>query len=546
MEQSNRDPATGEIRGIAGLDRAVGQHHGDLRCQADADLGAALLFFPGHCRGHAEDHDIEAGPNAVHRHRARMRPIPQPVHPRDMDQAGDGHEQSNQVHHQQEDERVGNPDIEIRLFHHPALGGHVELAHAGIDHGQDGGQKDVGSQYGLVNLIPKRVPMLSLNARVGAARQHQVRQGKGHNRRPIAGHVAAGEDQVQQRSGEKDQPRQRIHEVHHGVEVAQPLRQAESAGKQRIVQTQDLRHPPRPAHALTHVAGETLGSQSGSLWNIDIGRVPAVLLHGQRSMRVFCNRLGCDTADFRQGTSAQHGAGAAEAAEESRIPEVIAVLHDTVKQLAFVGNGVELLEIALEWIGRVEVVRRLQQAQFPVAQKPAHRHLQKAARGHVVAIEDGHVRRVRLAERAVDVARFCALVVVARHVTDVGRLGKGAEVLPLAVIEKENVQFFRRPVDVARRQCGVAHHAKRLIVGWNQQVDLRRPCRIFRQGRGHTMQRPDSLQITEHQDYKRIDLGADQHQDEAGVERSPAVAGVGKEQAHGMKTPIAIAAGGKQ
>ena len=89
--------------------------------------------------------------------------------------------------------------------------------------------------------------------------------------------------------------------------------------------------------------------------------------------------------------AAQHRAGAAE---ERRVPEVVAVLHNAVEQLALVGNHAELLQVALERIGRIEMVRRLQHGQLAVAQEPAHRHLQKAARGHVVGVEDGHEGRV--------------------------------------------------------------------------------------------------------------------------------------------------------
>jgi hypothetical protein len=65
---------------------------------------------------------------------------------------------------------------------------------------------------------------------------------------------------------------------------------------------------------------------------------------------------------------------------------------------------VKLAEISLERIGRIEVVRCLQHGQIAVAQKPADGHLQKAARGYMVAIEDGDVRRVQRLECSVDVA----------------------------------------------------------------------------------------------------------------------------------------------
>ena len=138
--------------------------------------------------------------------------------------------------------------------------------------------------------------------------------------------------------------------------------------------------------------GEALGGEAGGLGNVDVGRVPSVHLHAQSGVRVFGDGLDGDAADLVERFAAQDGAGAAE---EGGVPEVVAVLHDSVEKLALVGNDAELLEIALEGIGRIKVVRGLQHGQPRVAQKPAHRHLQKAARGHVIGVEDRDQRRSR-------------------------------------------------------------------------------------------------------------------------------------------------------
>ena len=81
----------------------------------------------------------------------------------------------------------------------------------------------------------------------------------------------------------------------------------------------------------------------------------------KRGVRVLGHGLDGDAADFVKRLAPQHRA---RAAEEGRIPEIVAVLHNAVKQLALVGNDPELPQVPLEGIGRIEVVRRLQHGQF--------------------------------------------------------------------------------------------------------------------------------------------------------------------------------------
>ena len=222
-------------------------------------------------------------------------------------------------------------------------------------------------------------------------------KGVGEDGRPVAGNVGAAEDEIDQRRGEEDQARQRVEEVRHRVEVAEALRRLEPGSEERIVGAHDLDHAARPANALADVAAEALGGEAGGLRDVDVGGVPAVHLHAQRGVRVFGDGLDGDAADLVERGAAKDGAGAAE---EGRVPEVVAVLDDAVEELALVGDGAELVEIALERIGRVEVVRRLQHGQLAVAEEPAHGDLQEAAGGDVIAIEDGDVGRSRAGARA--------------------------------------------------------------------------------------------------------------------------------------------------
>src|SRR6202044_3026258 len=135
----------------------------------------------------------------------------------------------------------------------------------------------------------------------------------------------------------------------------------------------------------------------------------------QGGVCVFGDGFYGDAADFVEGFAAKNGAGAAE---EGGIPEIVAVLDDAVEELILVGNDVELAEIALEWIRRIKMVRRLQHGQVAVADEPAHGHLQEAARGHVVAVEDGDVRRGQRLERGVDIAGLGVEIVGTNLVSD--------------------------------------------------------------------------------------------------------------------------------
>ena len=147
----------------------------------------------------------------------------------------------------------------------------------------------------------------------------------------------------------------------HGVEVAKPLRKREPGSKERIVGAQNLDHAARPADALPDMGGEPLGGETGGLRNVDVGGVPAVHLHAQRGVRVFGDGLHGDAADLVERRAPQDRAGAAE---EGGVPEVVAVLHHAVEQLALIGNDAELPQIALKGIGRIEVMRRLQHGQL--------------------------------------------------------------------------------------------------------------------------------------------------------------------------------------
>src|SRR5579872_822645 len=158
------------------------------------------------------------------------------------------------------------------------------------------------------------------------------------------------------------------------VEVTQALRQRQARGEKRILGAKNLRHAARPADALTDVSSETLRCQTGCPRKIDVGGVPAAPLQTQGCVGIFRDRLYRDAANLIQRAAPQYGTGSAE---EARIPKIVSVLHETVKQFALIRDLAELPEISLERIGGVEVVRRLHKSEIAVTKEPPQRCFQK-------------------------------------------------------------------------------------------------------------------------------------------------------------------------
>ena len=382
--------------------------------------------------------------------------------------------------------------------------------------------------------------MIALDAGIGDIGKDEVRQCVGQNGGPVAGNVGVIEKQIDQRRGEEDEARHRVEEMAHGVEVAEPLREGESGSEERIVGAQYLNHTARPANALADVRGEALRRESRGLRNIDVGRIPLMHLHAQSGVRVFRDGLDGDAADLVECFAAQHGAGTAK---EGRVPEVVAVLDDSVKKLAFVGNDAELPEIALKGIGRIKVVRSLHHGEPAVTHKPAHGHLKKAARGHVIRVEDRDQRRMDGFEGGVDVARLGVLVVRARAVANAGIAGELLELRPAAVVEEIDVELCGGPIHVESTQRGVTHHVERLVVCGNEHIDVRPFFGIVGQRDGSAAQRPDGLKVAEKKNDKCVGFGAQKTNDEKGVDGSGVTGRVLKEPHHLCDAPISIAEG---
>src|ERR1700761_6115377 len=102
-------------------------------------------------------------------------------------------------------------------------------------------------------------------------------------------------------------------------------------------------------------------------------------------MGVLCDRLDRDTAHFLEWSAAQDRT---RSAEKSGVPQIVAILDQSVEQIALVGNAAKRTEIALEWIGREKMVWCLHQGASRIAQEPAHGRGEKSAHRNMIAVED--------------------------------------------------------------------------------------------------------------------------------------------------------------
>ena len=315
------------------------------------------------------------------------------------------------------------------------------------------------------------------------------------------------EEQKRQRRGQEDQPRNTGQEVQHRVDVADALRQLQPFTKQRVIKAEYLHHPARPADALADMRRQALRRQAGRLRNTHIGRSVPATMQAQRGVGVFGDRFHGNAADFIQRAAADHRTGAAE---EGGIPHVVAVLHQAIKQRAFVRRFAKTPQVTFKRVWREEVVRRLHHRQLFLLQEPAHGHLQERAGRHVVAVENRHKLAFGVLQRIVDIPGFRVFVRGARDVMHANVFGELAELFAPAVIEDPDIKLVLRPVDPLRGVNGVFHHVEIFVISRHEDID-RRPLRhIFRQRNRLTVQRPDDLEIAQHQHHPGVGFSEQQ------------------------------------
>ena len=190
-------------------------------------------------------------------------------------------------------------------------------------------------------------------------------------------------------------------------------------------------------------------------------------------------------------------------------------------------------------------MRRLQHAEFFVAQKPAHGDLQEASGGTVVAVEDYDVGSLELRQGMVDVAGLGVLIAVARHVADGGFFGELTKLFAPAVVEQVDVEPVGGPVDVHCCECGVLYDAERLVIGGDEEIDRGPLIDVVGQRDGGAAQRPEGLEVAEKENTEGIYLGEEQEADKESVEKAPGRSGVEKKLEGGGDSPIAVTEGGE-
>ena len=229
-------------------------------------------------------------------------------------------------------------------------------------------------------------------------------------------------------------------------------------------------------------------------------------------MRVFGDGFHGDAADLLQRLAPEHRT---RAAEEGRVPQVVAVLNQTIEQIALVGHAAESAQISLKGIRREEVVRRLQHGATGVAQEPTHGRRQERAHRDMVAVEYGDELAVRDRQGVIEIARLGVCVVAANHVFGTATRGEFAKLWAAAVIEYVDPELVCRPIEVQRGEHRRLHDLQRFVVAGHEDVD-RRPRRAIRRQRcGFAPQRPGVLYIAQHHDDPGVALGGQQ----AGAEK---------------------------
>jgi len=315
------------------------------------------------------------------------------------------------------------------------------------------------------------------------------------------------EDQVAQRRRQEHDARDCEQEMSHRVQVAEPLPEFQPVPEQRVVQPEYLEHPARPSHALADMQDQPLGREPRRQRQPQIGGVPSRAMQLQRGVRVLGHRLHGEAADLLQRGAADHRAGAAE---EGRVPEVVAGLHQAIEHVALGRHVLAGGEVPLKRIGRIEMVRRLDRRHPLLAHQPAHGHLQEGARRHVVAVEHADELAVRLAHRVVQVAGLGVRVVRPDDVAGAARHGEVAERFPAPVVQDVHLHPVGWPVHRQGRQNRGAHQRKILIVTGDVNIDARPFGGILGQRHRLAVQRPGDLHVAEHHDHHSVGLGEGQ------------------------------------
>ena len=123
------------------------------------------------------------------------------------------------------DDQVRSDDGKVEVAHvqQAAFIGHVEFPAFGENHGHQRRQYQVERQHDIVDFAPEAVTIATVHARADIDREEQMRQRIGDNQAGRGVDDIQVEQQVGQRCGDKDHPRQGELIIEHGAEIAQAL-----------------------------------------------------------------------------------------------------------------------------------------------------------------------------------------------------------------------------------------------------------------------------------------------------------------------------------
>ena len=402
---------------------------------------------------------------------------------------------ADQVQQQQEQIRPRDRPVEVVLFDLAALGRHVELAELRVDQREQRRRGDVRRQHRFIHFGPERMAERALHARVGDARVHHVRQCVDRDRAGGGFDHVRAEKQIRQRRGEEHQTRDAVEEVHHRVQIAEPLADFQALAGERIVDPENLRHAARPANPLADVAGQAFGRETRRLRNREIRGGVAEAVQLQRGVRVFGDGLDRDAADlFDHGPAQQR----ARAAEEGGVPQIVAVLHEAVEQFAFVRHLAEGAEIAFERIGA-----RRSGAAFAASTAACRAGTSRGRSAGTSGSECDRSRRSREIRPAVIFSaslmlpafawRLCVRIVQLTPTSSQNALNSGRRPSSSTWI----ADLVGRIVERERGEDGRLDHRERLVVGRDEDVDGRPKSREGGQRHRRALERPRGLKRAE-------------------------------------------------
>ena len=124
----------------------------------------------------------------------------------------------------------------------------------------------------------------------------------------------------------------------------------------------------------------------------------------------------------------------------------------------------------------------------------------------MVAVKDRDELPFGIFQRIIDVAGLGVFVAGAGDIVHPNIFGKLAKRFPSAVVEDPDVQLVLRPVDTLRGVNGVFHHVEIFVIGGDEDVHSWPQIHVLRQRHRLAIQRPDHLEVAQHQHHPGVGL----------------------------------------